>query len=259
MRILKEYDVVGGIMDFESGDLSDFGTLKLFSNLIKSGKINHLQGHYGRTAHALVSDGWLDSKGNITSKAKANGLKEGKSFLKEAFSRQHYIKIANVIRSISDKKIRNQLAKELDSMFREDNPRFDSEKFANASGVSPVGTDVDESTLKESFDVSLKLVPLLPVGTLVSNTKLPESIGGYPHPGKINYSEVFHDVDYDIEELEEECVEKLQAMVKHIKELGEDMKIPGLGKFADVLMKEHNKFWVNIRSILSELGRKYGV
>ena len=69
-------DLVGDIMAYEGGSLSDYKTLKLFSELMKSGKIKHLQGHYGRTAQALVQDGWLDSKGNITSKAKENELKE---------------------------------------------------------------------------------------------------------------------------------------------------------------------------------------
>jgi hypothetical protein len=96
MRILKEYDVVGAIMKYESGKLSDLGELKLFSNLIKSGKIYSMQGHYGRNAKALIADGRLDKKGNITSKAKENGLREGasgrmdkKKHLKESINRQH--------------------------------------------------------------------------------------------------------------------------------------------------------------------------
>ena len=58
-------DIVSYIMDYESGQLSDKNTLKLFSELIRTGQVWSLQGCYGRTASALIEDGWLDSKGNI--------------------------------------------------------------------------------------------------------------------------------------------------------------------------------------------------
>ena len=53
------------IMDYEMGELSDIDTLHLFSHLIKTNMAWSLQGHYGRTATALINNGWIDSKGNI--------------------------------------------------------------------------------------------------------------------------------------------------------------------------------------------------
>ena len=65
----KNFDLVGSICDYEEGSLSDSDTLKLFSHLIKSGKVWSLQGHYGRTASALIQDGFLTSSGELTEKA----------------------------------------------------------------------------------------------------------------------------------------------------------------------------------------------
>lgn len=53
------------IIRYEAGELSDSNTLKLFSHLVKTGRAWHLQGHYGRTAQALIDDKWLDIKGCI--------------------------------------------------------------------------------------------------------------------------------------------------------------------------------------------------
>jgi len=56
------------IIAYESGELTDNDTLKLFAELIKTGQRWSLPGHYGRTASALIEDGWIDSKGNILKK-----------------------------------------------------------------------------------------------------------------------------------------------------------------------------------------------
>jgi|TARA_R100000482_G_scaffold109075_1_gene51338 hypothetical protein len=65
---------VNDIIDYEQGKLNDAQTLKLFSSLVRSGAVWSLQGHYGRTASALIQDGWIDSDGCITEKAELNGL-----------------------------------------------------------------------------------------------------------------------------------------------------------------------------------------
>lgn len=66
--------MVDMIIRYESGELSDKETLNLFSELIKSGQVWSLQGHYGRTARALIDDGWLTSSGEFTNKAVENEL-----------------------------------------------------------------------------------------------------------------------------------------------------------------------------------------
>ena len=66
----KRYDPVDKIIDYESGTLSDGEVLRLFSHLVKTGLAWQLQGHYGRTAHALIEAGALDRRGNITERGK---------------------------------------------------------------------------------------------------------------------------------------------------------------------------------------------
>jgi hypothetical protein len=58
-------DFLDQMMDYEMGLLNDYDTLKMFSGLIKDNVIYSLQGHYGRTASALIEDGWLDRQGEI--------------------------------------------------------------------------------------------------------------------------------------------------------------------------------------------------
>ena len=52
-------------MEYESGMLSDPETLEMFSTIVKEKLQYSLQGHYGRTASALIEDGWLNREGDI--------------------------------------------------------------------------------------------------------------------------------------------------------------------------------------------------
>jgi hypothetical protein len=61
----KKIDVVGMIMDFESGSLDDKNILVLFAELIKSKMAYSLQGSYGRTATELISQGYISENGTI--------------------------------------------------------------------------------------------------------------------------------------------------------------------------------------------------
>jgi hypothetical protein len=58
-------DLIDQMMEYECGELSDQDTLNMYSEIIKNNMQYSLQGHYGRTASALIQDGWLDNKGNI--------------------------------------------------------------------------------------------------------------------------------------------------------------------------------------------------
>ena len=57
--------LVNNIIAFENGELSQRNTLKLFSKLIKTGDVWHLQGFYGRTATDFIESRLIDDKGKI--------------------------------------------------------------------------------------------------------------------------------------------------------------------------------------------------
>ena len=61
----KEFDLVGHIMDFESGNMEGVRALELFSHLIKTGLAWTLQGCYGRAATALIDNGHISEDGKI--------------------------------------------------------------------------------------------------------------------------------------------------------------------------------------------------
>ena len=55
----QPYDITGGIIDFESGELDFDQTCELFQELVNSGLVWQLQGSYGRTAMALADAGYI--------------------------------------------------------------------------------------------------------------------------------------------------------------------------------------------------------
>lgn len=50
-------DIAGLIIEYEMGDLSSEKCIELFQHLINTGMAWKLQGHYGRTAAALIEAG----------------------------------------------------------------------------------------------------------------------------------------------------------------------------------------------------------
>lgn len=53
----KTFDLVGAIMDYESGELGEQETIDLFQHLVDTDTVNQLQGSYQRTARALIDAG----------------------------------------------------------------------------------------------------------------------------------------------------------------------------------------------------------
>lgn len=58
----EQFDEVGAIIAFESGELDDAGIIELFQHLVDNGHAWQLQGSYGRTAKALIEAGHVKLK-----------------------------------------------------------------------------------------------------------------------------------------------------------------------------------------------------
>jgi len=56
-KMINNSNIVGYINAYELGELNEEETISFFQKLLDSGLINHLQGHYGRTAAALIANG----------------------------------------------------------------------------------------------------------------------------------------------------------------------------------------------------------
>jgi hypothetical protein len=58
--------LVDNIIAYEQGELNDREVVCLFADLVRSGMAWSLQGSYGRTATALIKEGWFDREGNLS-------------------------------------------------------------------------------------------------------------------------------------------------------------------------------------------------
>lgn len=63
---LTQSPSVDSIIAYENGELSDQEVVYLFAELVQSGMAWSLQGSYGRTALALIEEGWIDHEGNVS-------------------------------------------------------------------------------------------------------------------------------------------------------------------------------------------------
>ena len=59
---MKKWDEVDFIIRYEQGDCDDEEIVEGFQHLVDNGHAWSLQGHYGRTAKALIDAGWVEPK-----------------------------------------------------------------------------------------------------------------------------------------------------------------------------------------------------
>lgn len=62
-KFATTFDVMGNLMAYEDGGLSETATIELFQHLVDSGLAWSLQGSYGRTATAMIEAGLVTKEG----------------------------------------------------------------------------------------------------------------------------------------------------------------------------------------------------
>lgn len=57
--------MINSIIQYESNDFHQQEKIEFFAELIRSGYIHSLQGHYHRTAQALIEGGYISEDGEV--------------------------------------------------------------------------------------------------------------------------------------------------------------------------------------------------
>ena len=58
----QKYDRTSAIIAYETGEATNEEIIELFQDLVDTGLAWSLQGHYGRTAQALIEAGYITKK-----------------------------------------------------------------------------------------------------------------------------------------------------------------------------------------------------
>jgi len=184
-----------------------------------------------------------------------------------AFSRQHFQKFADLLKKMHGKD-QEMLATELIQMFREDNPRFDAERFAKAAGLEGntrlhnVVMNVKEGKVNESFDnLGMKLVELLPtaqIKTLTHNGRVNELAfhGGNPTPEDVQV--LADDFEEEMDGVEEKFDETHHGFIEAAREADFNDVATGIGKQWNQFAKALSTYRANIENLYKEQQKKLG-
>ena len=63
--IIDGHDLVDDVIRYEDGSMDETEAVAFYGRLIRSGLIEHLQGHYQRGAEALIKIGYLTPEGEV--------------------------------------------------------------------------------------------------------------------------------------------------------------------------------------------------
>jgi len=57
---LEKRDLIGDIIDYENGEMTEQEMIGFFQHLVKTGLAWSLQGHYGRMAMRMIEEGLIN-------------------------------------------------------------------------------------------------------------------------------------------------------------------------------------------------------
>jgi hypothetical protein len=57
--------MINAIISYESGEMSHDDIIQFFAELVETGFINAMQGHYQRTAQDLIEGGYISVDGEV--------------------------------------------------------------------------------------------------------------------------------------------------------------------------------------------------
>ena len=193
-----------------------------------------------------------------------------------AFSRQHFQKFAEILKKMSDRKSQLLLAAELIKMFKQDNSRFETDKFLKAAGmedspalqdamkegVSPTGGK-KSFKVNESFDnfLGTKLVTLLPaaqITTLTHNGRVNELAfhGGNPTPEDVQV--LADDFEDELDKVAEQFDETHHGFIEAAREADFNDVATGIGKQWNQFAKALSTYRANIENLYKAQQKKLG-